>query len=103
MSYAHTITVDLPFAAAVQATRDALGAQGFGIIADIDIRGAFADKLGPDAADHRILGACNPRLAQYREQLRTLDEQQADLWTVAVGQDQLVLTTGANRGPLVVV
>jgi uncharacterized protein (DUF302 family) len=67
-SYAHTITVNLPFAAAVQATRDALAGHGFGVIADIDIRAAFASKLGDDAAaelgDYLILGACNPHLAQ---------------------------------------
>lgn len=68
MSYAHTVTVDLPFDAAVQATRDALAAQGFGIIADIDINAAFAGKLDDAAAgelgDYVILGACNPQLAQ---------------------------------------
>ncbi|MFN2494591.1 MAG: DUF302 domain-containing protein [Pseudonocardiaceae bacterium] len=68
MSYAHTVTVDLPFDDAVQTTRDALAAQGFGVIADIDLHTAFTGKLGPDAAaelgDYRILGACNPHLAQ---------------------------------------
>lgn len=68
MTYAHTIDVDLPFDAAVQATRDALAEQRFGVIADIDIHAVFADKLGPAAADrlgdYRILSACNPQLAR---------------------------------------
>jgi uncharacterized protein (DUF302 family) len=68
VSYAHTITVDLPFDAAVQATRDALATHGFGVLADIDIHAAFAGKLGAAAADelgdYLVLGACNPHLAQ---------------------------------------
>lgn len=68
MTYALTITVDLPFPAALEATREALGASGFGVISDIDMRSTFSDKLGPAAAselgDYRILGACNPHLAR---------------------------------------
>ena len=68
MTYALTITVDLPFPAALEATREALGAGGFGVISDIDLQSTFSDKLGPAAAselgDYRILGACNPHLAR---------------------------------------
>ena len=68
MTYALTITVDLPFPAALETTREALGASGFGVISDIDLLPAFSDKLGRAAAsglgDYRILGACNPHLAR---------------------------------------
>lgn len=68
MTYALTITVDLPFEAALEATRDALVTSGFGVVSDIDMRATFGVKLGEPAAaelgDYRILGACNPGLAQ---------------------------------------
>lgn len=68
MSYTHTITVNLPYADAVERTKQALSDQGFGILSEIDVRSAFENKLGTDAADelgdYVILGACNPGLAQ---------------------------------------
>lgn len=68
MTYALTVTVDLPFDAAVEATREALAANGFGVVSDIDMQSTFGEKLGATAASelggYRILGACNPGLAQ---------------------------------------
>lgn len=67
MSYTHTVTIPLAWTDAVQATREALAGQGFGVLSEIDIRATFAAKLGPEAADalgdYLILGACNPALA----------------------------------------
>ena len=68
MSYAHTITVALPYAEAVDRAREALSAQGFGVLSEIDVRATFETKLGSDAGqdlgDYLILGVCNPALAQ---------------------------------------
>ncbi|GAA1348541.1 DUF302 domain-containing protein [Arthrobacter roseus] len=68
MSYTHTVTVDLPYTAAVERTKAALSEQGFGILSEIDVRATFENKLGADAGeelgDYVILGACNPALAQ---------------------------------------
>ncbi len=68
MSYAHTITVALSYADAVHRTREALSAQGFGVLSEIDVRATFEAKLGADSGedlgDYLILGVCNPSLAQ---------------------------------------
>lgn len=67
MTYTLTTTVDLPWAEALDRTRDALAAQGFGILTEINVRSTFEAKLGAEAADavgdYVILGACNPTLA----------------------------------------
>ncbi|MGZ0213338.1 MAG: DUF302 domain-containing protein [Actinomycetales bacterium] len=68
MSYAHTITVALPYEEAIARTKQELANQGFGVLTEIDIRATFTTKLGAESADavgdYLILGACNPPLAE---------------------------------------
>ncbi len=68
MSYTFTTVVPLSWEDTVEKTREALSAQGFGILSEINVRSTFAAKLGDDAAeevgDYLILGACNPNLAR---------------------------------------
>jgi len=67
MTYTLSTTIDLPWDEAVKRTREALAAQGFGILTEINVRSTFEAKLGAEAADavgdYVILGACNPALA----------------------------------------
>ncbi len=67
MTYTLTTTIALPWDEALDRTRDALSAQGFGILTEINVRSTFEAKLGSEAADavgdYVILGACNPALA----------------------------------------
>ena len=63
MDYSITIHTPAPFAEAAARVLDALKAQGFGVLTEIDVQATLQDKLGQDMEDYLILGACNPPLA----------------------------------------
>ena len=62
---AYGMTKELPGAPSeVEArVRDALAAEGFGILTEIDVRQTLKTKLDIDFRPYKILGACNPPLA----------------------------------------
>lgn len=65
MSYTIDKQLSGEFDKIVSQVEDALAAEGFGILCDIDVQETFAKKLDldEDYRQYRILGACNPALA----------------------------------------
>ena len=62
--YGFTTTLTgMTFEQAMSRTIEALKGEGFGVLSDIDVRGAMKEKLDVEMQPYRILGACNPKLA----------------------------------------
>ncbi|MGA8046891.1 MAG: DUF302 domain-containing protein [Dermatophilaceae bacterium] len=64
MAYSIAVTSDRDFDTTVAATREALSAEGFGVLTEIDLAKTLKEKIGADLDPYLILGACRPPLAQ---------------------------------------
>lgn len=69
MSYYFAKTIEASFEEAVARTREALKAEGFGIITEIDVQQTLKSKIDVDFRPYLILGACNPAMAHEALQI----------------------------------
>jgi len=62
-NYYFSKTLTGSFESAIQKVTEALKAEGFGILTEIDIKATLKKKLDVDFYNYKILGACNPTFA----------------------------------------
>ena len=69
-AYGFGTTLAVPYEEAIPRVKEALKAEGFGVLTEIDVRQTLREKLGVEMEPYLILGACNPPLAH-----RALEEE----------------------------
>jgi len=91
-----------PFDSALPRVLEALKAEGFGVITEIDVQQTMKEKLGVDGRPHRILGACNPKLAhaamEVEPDLGVLLPCNVDVYEVDGGTRVVAVNAGAMMG-----
>ena len=61
--YGFNVTLKTSMDDAETKVREALMAEGFGVLTEIDVQKVMKAKLDVDRSGYKILGACNPNLA----------------------------------------
>ncbi|MBN2046682.1 MAG: DUF302 domain-containing protein [Anaerolineaceae bacterium] len=58
------VRLSVPVAEAIEQLREALKAEGFGILTQVDVEATLKQKINADFRPYMILGVCNPVLAK---------------------------------------
>ena len=61
--YGIHVTLDCGMEEAEKRAVEALQAEGFGVLTEIDVKATLKKKIDVDRKPYKILGACNPKLA----------------------------------------
>ncbi len=61
--YGMVVTTSRSMVEAEEAITKSLASEGFGILTEIDVAATLREKLGVERTPYKILGACNPLLA----------------------------------------
>ncbi|MGZ3584643.1 MAG: DUF302 domain-containing protein [Ktedonobacterales bacterium] len=62
-SYGFGTVLDAPYEQAIAQVKEALKAEGFGVLSEINVKQTLKEKIGVEMQPYVILGACNPQLA----------------------------------------
>lgn len=108
MSLGFSCVIDGPYESAVERVREALAAEGFGIVSEIDVQATLRKKLDFEFRPYVILGACNPGLAKKAIDADpeiglllpcnvTVEEVEGGFKVTAVNPDAMLAAAPANE------
>jgi uncharacterized protein (DUF302 family) len=81
------VTLALDYESALDKVTEALKAEGFGVLTEIDVKATFKKKLDTEFRPYKILGACNPSLA-YKALINAPDTGMLLPCNVTVSQEE---------------
>jgi uncharacterized protein (DUF302 family) len=70
-NYGLSVTTTLPYDQVVEAAREELAKEGFGVLTEIDVKATLKKKLDVEFRPYIILGACNPPIAHQALSVET--------------------------------